>query len=105
MSRLVTIATSTTLALALWQALVVLAALPPFILPGPARVAETLWASRALILEHAGITAAEVVACCDDLAVGFADLSGNNGTEAEVQYLAAQLERSGRSVFAETVNV
>jgi putative hydroxymethylpyrimidine transport system permease protein len=61
MSRLVAIVASTVLALALWQALVVLAALPPFILPGPGRVAATLWASRALILEHAGITAAEVL--------------------------------------------
>jgi putative hydroxymethylpyrimidine transport system permease protein len=61
MSRLVAIVASTVLALALWQALVVLAALPPFILPGPGRVAATLWASRALILEHAGITAVEVL--------------------------------------------
>ena len=61
MSRLVTIASSTALALVLWQALVTLAALPPFILPGPGRVAETLWASRALIAHHATITAAEVL--------------------------------------------
>ena len=61
MSRIVTIATSTALALLLWQALVTLAALPPFILPGPGRVAETLWASRALIAHHATITAAEVL--------------------------------------------
>ncbi|MBC7178789.1 MAG: ABC transporter permease, partial [Roseovarius sp.] len=61
MSRLITIATSTALALVLWQALVTLAALPPFILPGPGRVAETFWASRALIAHHATITAAEVL--------------------------------------------
>ena len=61
LNRIVTIVGSTALALALWQALVVLAALPPFILPGPGRVAETLWSSRALILEHAGITIAEVL--------------------------------------------
>jgi putative hydroxymethylpyrimidine transport system permease protein len=61
LNRAITIAGSTGLALLLWQALVTLTALPPFILPGPARVAETLWSSRALILEHAGITIAEVL--------------------------------------------
>jgi putative hydroxymethylpyrimidine transport system permease protein len=43
-----------------WQALVVLADLPRFILPGPMAVLSTLWASRALIADHAAITAAEV---------------------------------------------
>lgn len=46
--------------LALWEGAVRLFALPPFILPGPVRVAEALWANRALIAHHAGITAAEV---------------------------------------------
>ena len=35
--------------------------MPPFILPGPGRVAEALWESRALIGEHALVTAAEVL--------------------------------------------
>lgn len=61
MSRLAAIAASTALAIALWQALVMLAALPPFILPGPGRVAEALWNSRAVIVEHAGVTIAEVL--------------------------------------------
>jgi len=61
MRRLVPITASAALAIGLWQALVVLAGLPPFILPGPGRVAEELWISRALILEHAGITVAEVL--------------------------------------------
>jgi putative hydroxymethylpyrimidine transport system permease protein len=61
MSRLVTIITSATLALALWQGLVTLANLPAFILPGPGRVFETLWKSRALIAHHATITGAEVL--------------------------------------------
>lgn len=61
MSRLIPIAASTALALALWQALVTLAGLPPFILPGPGRVAEALWHSRALIAGHAGVTIAEVL--------------------------------------------
>jgi len=61
MSRLIAIAASTALALGLWQAVVTLAALPPFILPGPGRVAGELWQSRALIAGHAGITIAEVL--------------------------------------------
>ena len=61
MSRLIPLAASTALALALWQALVTLAGLPPFILPGPGRVAEALWHSRALIAGHAGVTIAEVL--------------------------------------------
>jgi putative hydroxymethylpyrimidine transport system permease protein len=61
MSRVLILGASMALALGLWQALVVLASLPPFILPGPARVAATLWSSRALIVEHGLITAAEVL--------------------------------------------
>lgn len=49
------------LALALWQALVSLADLPPFILPSPLRVAEALFVNRALIAEHALVTIAEVL--------------------------------------------
>lgn len=51
---------SAALAVAGWWLLVRLADLPAFILPGPGRVAETLWRDRWLIAEHAGITAAEV---------------------------------------------
>jgi putative hydroxymethylpyrimidine transport system permease protein len=61
MNRALILAGTVALALGLWQALVVLASLPPFILPGPARVAETLWSSRTLIAEHGLITAAEVL--------------------------------------------
>ncbi|EPX75445.1 ABC transporter permease [Salipiger mucosus] len=50
------------LGLALWQGLVILLDMPAFILPPPLRVAETLYASRALIAEHALITMAEVLA-------------------------------------------
>ena len=50
------------LGLGLWQALVSLTGLPRFILPGPGLVASTLWTSRALIAEHALVTAAEVLA-------------------------------------------
>lgn len=47
--------------LLLWQALVSLAGLPPFILPGPLRVAEALWTNRTLIATNALVTIAEVL--------------------------------------------
>ncbi|TPE51022.1 ABC transporter permease [Amaricoccus solimangrovi] len=47
--------------LALWQAVVSLAGTPPFILPGPARVAVALWVNRALIASHALTTITEVL--------------------------------------------
>ena len=53
---------SAAVALALWQGAVWVFDLPPFILPGPGRVAEALWQNRALIAHHAGITLAEVIA-------------------------------------------
>ena len=46
---------------ALWQAVVTLAALPPFILPGPMRVANALIDNASLIAENAWVTLAEVV--------------------------------------------
>ena len=49
------------IAVAAWQALVWLTGVPSFILPGPLRVGETLIVQHALILHHAGITAAEVL--------------------------------------------
>lgn len=48
-------------ALALWQGLVTFLAMPHFILPGPARVADALWQNRALLAEHAGVTLIEVL--------------------------------------------
>ncbi|MFD0858692.1 ABC transporter permease [Roseovarius aquimarinus] len=62
MSRAASILASALVALAAWQALVILTGVPRFILPGPLRVAETLWESRALIAYHTGITAIEVLA-------------------------------------------
>lgn len=44
-----------------WQGVVLLFDQPPFILPGPLRVAEAMWRSRELIMEHAAITLLEVV--------------------------------------------
>jgi putative hydroxymethylpyrimidine transport system permease protein len=52
----------TTVLLGAWQALVTLASLPPFILPGPVRVAMALWDNAALIAWHAGVTFTEVLA-------------------------------------------
>jgi len=51
----------TLLALAGWQAVVTWGELPRFILPGPRLVFATLWTSRALIAEHAVVTAIEVL--------------------------------------------
>lgn len=48
--------------LGLWQGLVALLGLPPFILPGPVRVASTLAEDAALIAGHAAVTLAEVMA-------------------------------------------
>ncbi|MEM1428575.1 MAG: ABC transporter permease [Pseudomonadota bacterium] len=47
--------------LTLWEALVRLFDLPPFVLPGPGRVALALWENAGLIAYHTGITAVEVV--------------------------------------------
>ena len=44
-------------ALALWQGVVWVSGAPHFILPGPGRVAISLWANAALLLEHARFTA------------------------------------------------
>ncbi|MCA8884252.1 MAG: ABC transporter permease [Rhodobacteraceae bacterium] len=51
----------TALLLGLWQALVTLADLPPFILPGPVRVAKALWNNAELIGWHALVTLTEVL--------------------------------------------
>ena len=42
--------------LLLWQGLVVLTGVPPYLLPAPAQVAATLWTSRSLIVGHTLIT-------------------------------------------------
>ncbi|MBY8975403.1 ABC transporter permease [Rhodobacteraceae bacterium NNCM2] len=44
-----------------WEVLVLVTGVPNFILPGPLRVAETLWTSRALLAEHALTTLIEIV--------------------------------------------
>lgn len=47
--------------LALWQGLIWLGDMPPFLLPSPAAVAQALWLNRAEIARHAGFTLTEVV--------------------------------------------
>ena len=49
------------LLVALWQAVVSLADLPRFILPGPLLVLEALWVNRELIAGHSLVTLAEVL--------------------------------------------
>jgi putative hydroxymethylpyrimidine transport system permease protein len=48
-------------ALFLWQGIVWITGVPPFILPSPLRVAEAAFANRLLIAENALVTATEVV--------------------------------------------
>lgn len=52
---------ATMVGLVIWQAIVWVTDAPHFILPSPWRVAQAAWASRALIVEHAGVTATEVI--------------------------------------------
>ena len=47
--------------LALWQGLIWLGGMPPFLLPAPAAVAEALWLNRIEIARNAGFTLTEVV--------------------------------------------
>ena len=48
-------------AIGVWQAIVVATDVPRFILPSPAKVAETWWTNRSLIAEHTLVTATEIV--------------------------------------------
>lgn len=47
--------------LALWQGLIWLADMPPFLLPSPGAVARALWLNQAELARHAGFTLTEVV--------------------------------------------
>ncbi len=47
--------------LGLWQGLVWLTAVPPYILPGPLAVIQALWTRASLLLDHALVTLAEIV--------------------------------------------
>lgn len=54
-------AVATVVAITLWQALVWATGVAQFILPPPLLVAQTIWDSRTLLVEHAAITMAEVL--------------------------------------------
>ncbi|MDT8345512.1 MAG: ABC transporter permease [Thermohalobaculum sp.] len=62
MSRVAGVIGVAVVAIALWQALVWATGVPPFILPGPGRVAVALWDARLLLAQHFTVTAAEVIA-------------------------------------------
>ncbi len=62
MKRLLWSLLSAAFAIGLWQLVVSLTGVPHFILPEPAKVLDTLIASRALIIWHASITIMEVIA-------------------------------------------
>ena len=47
--------------LLLWQGLIWLGGIPPFLLPSPAAVADALWLNRAEIARNAGFTLLEVM--------------------------------------------
>jgi putative hydroxymethylpyrimidine transport system permease protein len=61
MTRLVAGGVVVGIIVGLWQALVVLADLPAFILPSPMRVGQALWANAELIAGHAMVTLTEVL--------------------------------------------
>lgn len=47
--------------LSAWQLVVALGQLPPYILPGPWAVAASLWRHAGSLLDHAGVTALEIM--------------------------------------------
>lgn len=61
MQRLRDALVAVVVALSLWQAIVWMSGVPPFILPGPWRVAVTLADNIGLIADHALVTIAEVL--------------------------------------------
>ena len=61
MTRWLSALGSAAFGLLLWQAVVVLAAPPAYILPGPWDVAETLWSARGQIAHHSFYTMSEVI--------------------------------------------
>jgi putative hydroxymethylpyrimidine transport system permease protein len=66
--------------LLIWQLVVMLGELPPYILPDPGAVAVSLWRNAGSLLDHAGVTALEIVlgmtlgtllGCCSALVLGY----------------------------------
>lgn len=60
--RLIRAAVTATVLLAVWQGVVMLTGVPRYILPGPQRVAEALWAQAPLLAHHALWTLTEIAA-------------------------------------------
>lgn len=100
MKRAANVITSALVALAAWQALIIVTGVPRFILPGPALVAETLWTSRALIAHHAVTTITEVLA---GLALG-AILGGATAIALAASPMARRLVRP-MLIFSQAVPV
>ncbi|WP_372024302.1 ABC transporter permease [Tistrella mobilis] len=46
--------------IAIWWAAVLATGLPPFLLPAPDQVAQAIWTNRALLADHAAVTALEI---------------------------------------------
>lgn len=61
MKRVCAALAAAALAIAIWQALVMLTGVPPFILPGPGRVAASLSVNAPLLAEHARFTAVNLL--------------------------------------------
>ncbi len=47
--------------LLIWQAVIMLGDVPPYLLPAPLEVATSLWRNAGLLLSHAAVTAVEIV--------------------------------------------
>ncbi|MTH78318.1 ABC transporter permease [Paracoccus aestuariivivens] len=86
--------------LALWQGVIWLAGMPPFLLPSPISVAEALWINRAEITRHAGYTLAEV-------ALGFVLGSALGAALAVAMGFSAKLTAVLRPIltFSQTIPV
>ncbi len=61
MRRVIDVACAFAGAILVWQLIVLATGVPPFILPGPARVAHSMFDNAELIASHAGVTILEVV--------------------------------------------
>jgi len=61
MTWLLRTAVTTAVLILVWNLVVLLSAAPPYILPGPARVAAAWWQHAGLILSQAGVTLLEIL--------------------------------------------
>ncbi|MDK8872521.1 ABC transporter permease [Paracoccus sp. SSJ] len=86
--------------LLLWQGIIWLAGMPPFLLPSPLRVLDALWLNRAEIARHAGFTLTEVV-------LGFALGSALGATLAVAMGFSQKLTGVLRPIltFSQTIPV